>query len=101
MFTTSVSRIALQHLTSSERMPRIVRETLLRVGFASPVSVSALSGEDHDGSDSLTPTPLVSPRSAINADARCPSSKTSLIPPERKDRFRSQAFCPRGVQFAP
>jgi len=101
MFATSVSRIALQHLLSSERKARIVRESLRRAGLATPVSVSAL-GRDRGNTDaSSIQMPLISPRSAVNADTCSASSATSPFPAARRDRSRSRSSCPPGVQFAP
>jgi len=101
MFATSVSRIALQHLLSSERKARIVRESLRRAGLAAPVSVSALRRDKRDADASSIQTPLISPRSAVNADTCSASSTNSPIPAERTDRCQSRSSCPRGVQFAP
>lgn len=101
LFATSVSRIALQHLLSSERKARIVRESLRRAGLAAPVSVSDLRREGGYANASSIQPPLISPISAIHADGCTASSTTSPLPAERTGRSRSRYSCPPGVQFAP
>jgi hypothetical protein len=101
MFATSVSRIALQHLLSNERKARIVRESLRRAGVAAPTSVSTLRRDGHHAAASSSQTPLIFPRSAVNADTCSASSATSPFPAARRDRSRSRSSCPPGAQFAP
>lgn len=97
LFATCVSRVALQHLISSDRKARIVRESLRRAGLVAPVSVSTLR---RDRVTVPIQTPLISPRSAMAAETCAASSMTSPFPAARMDRYRSPS-CPPGAPFAP
>ena len=64
------------------------------------ITSRVIRGELHRGVSSAE-TPLISPGSAILADACPASSKPFPFSAERTDRDRFGSSCARGVRFAP